>query len=123
MSDHKESVIREEQGTIRISEDVVAAIIAQATSEIDGVSLMTASGSSVGDLIGKKPSSKGVRILIDESRVQADIYVLATYGKSIPMLAQKIQERVASSLQSMTGLQASDINVHVGGIQFEKEKK
>ncbi|MDR1692562.1 MAG: Asp23/Gls24 family envelope stress response protein [Oscillospiraceae bacterium] len=123
MADHKESVIREEQGTIRISEEVVAAIIAQAASEVDGVSLMTASGSGVGDLIGKKPSSKGVKILMDGNRVQADIYVLAAYGKSIPSLAQKVQERVVSSLQSMTGLQAGDINIHIGGIRFEREKK
>ncbi|MDR1668572.1 MAG: Asp23/Gls24 family envelope stress response protein [Oscillospiraceae bacterium] len=123
MSEHKESVIREEQGTIRISEDVVTAIIAQAASEVDGVCLMTASGSGVGDLIGKKPSSKGVKILMDGTRVQADIYILVSYGKSIPNLAQKVQERVVSSLQSMTGLQAGDVNIHIGGVKFDKEKK
>ena len=126
MPEQKESVIRlEEQGTIRISEDVVAAIAAQAASEADGITLMTASGSAVTDLIGKKQGkgTKGIKITFEENRVHVDVYLLMAYGKPIPAAAQKVQDRVIASLQSMTGLTVGNVNVHVGGIIFEKEPK
>ena len=126
MTEHKESIIRlEEQGTIRISEDVVAAIASQAASEIEGVALMTATGSGVTDLIGKKqgPKGKGIKIHLEENRVHVDVFLLAVYGKSIPAVAQKVQDRVSASLQSMTGLTVGNVNVHVGGVIFEKEAK
>ena len=124
MTDNKESVIRlEEQGTIRISEDVVAAIASQAAAEVDGVTLMTAAGAGVTDLIGKKPGRRGIRIVLEESRVNIDVYLLTAYGKAIPTLAQKVQDRVSASVQSMTGLTVNSVNVHVGGVLFEKTAK
>ncbi|MDR0326369.1 MAG: Asp23/Gls24 family envelope stress response protein [Oscillospiraceae bacterium] len=128
MPEQKDSIIRlEEQGTIRISEDVVAAIASQAASEVEGVTLMTAAGSGVSDLIGKKQSQKGrgkgIKIHIEEQRVHVDVFLLTAYGKSIPALAQKVQDRVAASLQNMTGLTIGNVNVHVGGVLFAKEAK
>jgi uncharacterized alkaline shock family protein YloU len=123
MAEHKESVIRlEEQGTIRISEDVVASIASQAAAEVDGVTLMTAAGSGVSDLIGKKSGRKGIKITLEEHRVHVDVYLLTAYGKPIPGLAQKVQDRVSASVQNMTGLTVSSVNVHVGGVLFEKPK-
>jgi uncharacterized alkaline shock family protein YloU len=124
MAEHKESVIRlEEQGTIRISEDVVAAIASQAASEVDGITMMSAAGSGVADLIGRKQGTKGIKIHLEEQRVNVDVYLLVCYGKSIPAVAQKVQERIITSLQSMTGLTVGTVNVHVGGVIFEKEPK
>ena len=124
MPEQKESIIRlEEQGTIRISEDVVAAIAAQAASETDGITLMTVAGSAVTDLIGKKQGKKGIKITFEENRVHVDVYLLMAYGKPIPAAAQKVQDRVIAALQSMTGLTVGNVNVHVGGIIFEKEAK
>jgi uncharacterized alkaline shock family protein YloU len=123
MAEHKESVIKlEDQGTIRISEDVVAAIASQAADEVDGVTLMTAAGSGVSDLVGKKSAKKGIKVTIEENSVTADVYLLIAYGKQIPAVAKKVQERVSSSLQGMTGLTVSSVNIHVGGVIFEKEK-
>lgn len=124
MAEHKESIIRlEEQGTLRISEDVIAAIASQAAGEIDGVTLTSAAGSGVSDLVGKKSLKKGIKVALDENRVTVDVYLLTAYGKQIPSVAQKVQDRVSSSLQSMTGLTVSMVNVHVSGIIFDKEAK
>jgi uncharacterized alkaline shock family protein YloU len=124
MAENKESIIKvEEQGTIRISEDVIAAIASQAAGEIEGVTLMTAAGSGVGDLVGKRNAKKGIRITFEENRILVDVYLLTIYGKQIPSMAQKVQDRVSASLQNMTGLTIGAVNVHVGGILFEKEKR
>jgi uncharacterized alkaline shock family protein YloU len=102
---------------------VIAAIASQAAGEIDGVTLTSAAGSGVSDLVGKKSLKKGIKVALDENRVTVDVYLLTAYGKQIPSVAQKVQDRVSSSLQSMTGLTVSMVNVHVSGIIFDKEAK
>lgn len=122
MPDNKDTVIRlEDEGAIHISEDVVAAIAALAASECEGV-VMTASGGP-GDLLGKKNLTKGIKLVIEENKVNVDVYMMICYGYGIPAVAAKVQEKIKSSIESMTGLQIGNINVHVGGILFEKESK
>ena len=52
-----------------------------------------------------------------------DIAVMISYGQRLLQLCSKIQERVASAIETMTGLTAGTINVHVCGISFEKDEK
>ena len=120
-----DTVIRlEDQGSIHISEDVVASIASLAAAETEGVVMMAASGAGgVADLLGKKSLSRGVKISITENAVSADVYVMIKYGAAIPKVAVKIQEGIKSSVESMTGLQVNDVHVHVGGVSFDKEKK
>ena len=51
-----------------------------------------------------------------------DIYVNIEFGESIPDTAFKIQENVKNTVETMTGLEVSTVNVHVQGITFYKEK-
>ena len=51
-----------------------------------------------------------------------DIYVNIEFGESIPDTAFKIQENVKNTVETMTGLEVSIVNVHVQGITFYKEK-
>ena len=51
-----------------------------------------------------------------------DIYVNIEFGDSIPDTAFKIQENVKNTVETMTGLEVSIVNVHVQGITFYKEK-
>ena len=122
MADHKEYWSTEsDQGSIRISEDVVASIAALSASETKGVSGLYSSLTS--DLVGfisKKNLSKGVRIeLGDDDTVKVEIGFLALFGYNICDVAKEVQENVKSSIESMTGLRVVEINVHVGGVTFK----
>ena len=111
MADHKEYWSTEsDQGSIRISEDVVASIAALATSETPGVSgLYSTLTSDIVSFLSKKNLSKGVRI---------EIGFLALFGHNICDVAKQVQESVRSSVESMTGLKVTEVNVHVGGVTF-----
>ena len=64
MADNKEYlVLPEEEGSIHISEDVIAAIAVGAVREVEGVSgMMTNLGGSVTDLLtNKKNAQKGAK--------------------------------------------------------------
>lgn len=121
MADHKEYWSTEsDQGSIRISEDVVASIAALATSETAGVSgLYSTLTSDIVSFLSKKNLSKGVRIEIgDEGTVKIEIGFLALFGHNICEVAKQVQENVRSSVESMTGLKVTEVNVHVGGVTF-----
>ena len=82
MADHKEYWSTEsDQGSIRISEDVVASIAALATSETKGVSgLYSTLTSDIVSFLSKKNLSKGVRIEIGEQgTVKIEIGFLALF--------------------------------------------
>lgn len=86
MADHKEYWSTEsDQGSIRISEDVVASIAALSASETKGVSgLYSSLTSDIVGFISKKNLSKGVRIeLGDDDTVKVEIGFLALFGYNI----------------------------------------
>ena len=126
MADHKEYWSTEsDQGSIRISEDVVASIAALSASETKGVSgLYSSLTSDIVGFISKKNLSKGVRIeLGDDDTVKVEIGFLALFGYNICDVAKEVQENVKSSIESMTGLHVTEVNVHVGGVTFAPAEK
>lgn len=114
MNENKEYVIHaEEMGTIRISEDVLAAVAASSAVEVDGVSAL------MNTQAGKKGLTRGVRIAIDGEKVAVDVYLMVRYGQPIPEVAEKVQSAVSTTLEAMTGFSVGCVNIHVGGVSFE----
>ena len=120
MSENKEYVSRsDELGNIHISEEVLAAIAAAAALEVEGVSGLAANlGSDIAELLGKKNLAKGVRVKMEEDKVEVELSVLMAYGYTIPEMGKSIQEGVKNAIESMTGLEVASVNVNVGGITF-----
>ena len=64
---------------------------------------------------------KGVKLTMDGDDIIIDCNVILYYGNSIAEIARAIQEKVAASVQAMTGLSVKKVNVHVGGINLAKK--
>lgn len=124
MADHKDYWVTEgDQGTIKISEDVVASIAALAASDTDGVNSLYSSFTSdiVSFLGNRKALSKGVKVQFnDDGTVSVDICFLVRFGVSICDVARQVQQAVRSAIESMTGLKTNCVNIHVGGVAFEE---
>ena len=113
----------EENGSIHISEEVIAAIAVGAVREVEGVSgMMTNLGGSVTDLVNNKKNAqkgtKGVKIDMTGAALKLDLYLTVQYGNAIPEVAENAQKAVASAIEAMTGCAVESINIHVGGITF-----
>ncbi|MBS7225025.1 MAG: Asp23/Gls24 family envelope stress response protein [Clostridiaceae bacterium] len=122
MADHKDYwTTAGDQGAIKISEDVVASIAALAASETEGVSgLYSSFTKDIASFLGKKNLSKGVHVVLGEDdTVEVEICYLAKYGYSICEIAKNVQESVRSSIEAMTGLKTSCVNIYVGGVMFD----
>ena len=120
MSDNKEYVSRsDELGNIHISEEVLAGIAAAAALETEGVSSLAANlGSDIAELLGKKSLTKGVRVKMEDDKVEAELSILMKYGSTIPEMGKAVQDNVKQALENMTGLEVASVNVNVGGITF-----
>ena len=96
---------QDEHGSINISEDVIAVMVAAAASEVDGVAgLANTIGTDLAELLGRKSVSKGVKVQFVEDKIVVDVVVIVRFGVKINEVGVKIQETVASAVESMTGL-------------------
>ncbi len=43
------------------------------------------------------------------------------YGYSIKRLLQKVQEKVKTAIENMTGLEVADVNIRVAGVEIPEE--
>jgi len=119
MADNKQYITQtQENGTVMISEDVIATIVAQAVKEVEGVvALNVKPGSDIVELIGKKNWGKGMKIVIEEDEsLTVDCNILVGYGQSVVAIAQAVQNTVSTHLDSMTGVKVNAVNVNVCGI-------
>ena len=105
----------EENGTVNIAEDVVAAIVADAIKEIEGVGAMS---QNVTEQLSGKKAARGVRVERVDDQIVIDLYLMARYGYEIPVVAKQVQTKVSDVVSGMTGFSVNEVNVHVGGISF-----
>jgi len=66
--------------------------------------------------------NNGVKIQVDDDDVSLDVMIVIKHGKTIPEIAEKVQENIKNTVETMTGLVVSQVNIHVQGISFKKEK-
>ena len=122
MADSKEYMtLPEENGSINISEEVIAAIAVGAVREVEGVSgMMTGMGGSVTDLVNNRKNAqkgtKGVKIDMTGTALTLDLYLTVEYGHAIPEVAENAQKAVASAVEAMTCCPVGTVNIHVGGV-------
>lgn len=110
-------------GTVKIADDVVAMIAGIAATEVDGVAAMA--GNITHEFmskVGVKSLKKGVKVDVIGKTVRIDLALIMEYGYNIPVTSQKVQEKVKSAIESMTGLEVSDVNVRIAGVNMQKDR-
>lgn len=109
--------------TVKISNDAVAMYVGIAISEIQGVYGMSGTLAGITEAIsGKKNYTKGVKVEINDKTVRIDVSIIVEYGARIPDVAFEIQTNVKKSVETMTGLKVSEVNVNVQGVHAITEK-
>ena len=118
-----EEVVVEGNDTIKIANDAVATYAGIAVSEVPGVYGMTGTFAGITEAIsGKKNLARGIKVDIDGKNAKIDVSIIVDYGARIPDVAFEIQSRVKNTVETMTGLKVSEVNVHVQGVHAVTEK-
>ena len=109
-------------GEVKIADEVVGIIAALAATEVEGVASMA--GNITNELIsrlGMKNLSKGVKVDVLEGVVTVSLALNMKYNYSIMDVSAKVQEKVKSAVENMTGLEVADVNVKVAGVEMESQ--
>ena len=110
-------------GEVKIADEVVAIIAGLAATEVEGVDSMA--GNITNELVGKlgmKNLSKGVKVDVTEEHVSVDLSLNLKYGYNIPDVSERVQDRVKSAIENMTGLAVLDVNIRIAGVNLAEEK-
>lgn len=110
-----------ELGVVKIADDVVAMIAGLAATEVKGVAAMA--GNISNELLSKmgvKSLAKGVKVEVIGKRVKVELALVVEYGYSIPSVCQSVQEKVKSTIENMTGLEVSDIDIRIAGVSMQQ---
>lgn len=124
-TEHKNSYKLQENskfGEVRIADDVISMIAAISATEVEGVAGMA--GNITSELISKfgvKNLSRGVKVTIAEEQVSIELALELKYGVSLPEVCESVQEKVKSSVETMTGLTVDEVNIRIAGIALDKE--
>lgn len=106
-------------GEVQIADEVVAIIAGLAATEVTGVDSMA--GNITNELVGKlgmKNLSKGVKVDVTEEHVSVELSLNVKYGFNIPEVSEKVQEKVKTAIENMTGLTVLDVNIRIAGVNL-----
>ncbi|WP_422486733.1 Asp23/Gls24 family envelope stress response protein [Gudongella sp. DL1XJH-153] len=119
--DHMEYM---ENGSIQISNDVIATIAGTAAMEVEGVVGMSSNlAGGISELLGKKNPGKGVKVDIRDKEVSVEMHLLLEYGAKLNDVGLKVQEETKKAIENMTDLSVKTVNVHVDGISRTKNEE
>lgn len=112
-------------GSVTYASEVIATIAGLAASEIEGLSQMAGS-SGIGEIFsGKKNPTKGVKVDLKDAEkvVSVNLNLVINFGVKIQETAWKIQENVKKTIEDMTDLKVTEVNIFVQGIDLDNKVK
>lgn len=122
--EEKEQGIVNEIGAVKITDEVIAIIAGIAATEVPGVVGMSGGiAGGIAEALGRKNLSKGVKVEAGEKEAAIDLYIIVEYGYRIPEVAWSIQEKVKKAVEDMTGLDVVEVNIHIQGVNIERDHK
>ena len=104
-------------GDVVIANEVLAIIAGIAATEVEGVHSMDGgwSGQFISKL-GIKDLARGVKVQVRDGEVKVDLSLNMEYGYAIPKVSDLVQDKVSASINNMTGLTVSEVNIRISGV-------
>ena len=122
--DRKAYMIKDDNlGEVRIADEVIAIIAGLAATEVEGVSSMA--GNITNELVSKlgmKNLSKGIKVEVTDNTVSVEVALNIAFGYAIPEVSAKVQEKVKTAIENMTGLEVSSVNIRIAAVDLGKNK-
>ena len=121
------SALVTQQGRTSIADSVVAKIAGIATRDVSGVhELGGGAARAVGAIRERIPGSRashsqGVSVEVGERQTAIDVELVADFGVAIVDLAAGIRRNVISSVERMTGLEVTEVNVSVQDVYLPSD--
>ncbi|HIZ55885.1 MAG TPA: Asp23/Gls24 family envelope stress response protein [Firmicutes bacterium] len=112
----REAVNQTPVGSLKISEDVLKILAAEAVREVAGVHSLEKARATAKDLFIRGKNTEPIHVSRETDAVQMDISVVLKTGYKICEVAEQVQQNVKNAVQTMTGIAVSKVNIYVAGI-------
>ena len=114
-----ECKIKNDIGTIYITEDVMLKVVGYAALECYGIFAMSSKRAKDGlvQWLGRENLSKGVQLRLVDDMLDVDLFIIVEYGISVAEVCKTIAQTVRYKLESMTGVKVRRVNISVEGIR------
>lgn len=115
------------RGTTTIADTVVSTIAGIAIRDTEGVHSIgrgatKAIGAVAGKISGGSGAGRAVKVEVGEKQTAIDVAIEVEYGIPIHELADQIRVHVTDAVETMTGLEVVEINIHVFDVHVPEEE-
>ncbi|WP_022794918.1 Asp23/Gls24 family envelope stress response protein [Marinococcus halotolerans] len=116
---------RNQESKLTFEDHVIKKIAAISAKDVDGILEMSGGFfEEVSDRIGSSDNiTKGVNADVGERQAAIDVSCVVEYGKSIPNVYQQLKQSVKRAVSEMTGLEVTEVNMHVEDVLTKEEYK
>lgn len=97
-------------GNTTVSPDVIETIIRQTANDIKGI-----------NRIYSNSSNPGIKIKINESTVDAEIFIVINAREKVLDVCRELQFQTARAISEMIGMEVGELNVHVEDYQYPED--
>ena len=111
--------IKNDIGTISISEEVLLKLVGYAALECYGIVAMSSKRATDGlvEWLGRENLARGVQIQAAGDMLDVDLFVIVEYGVSISTVCSTAVDTVRYKLESITGIKVRRVTVTVEGMR------
>ncbi len=113
--------IKNERGTVRISNSVIAKLAGYIATQCYGVvGMCTRSGKDgISGLLKKENMDKGIKVKTENNVIEIALYIVVEYGLNIGTIGETIRSSVKYNIEKMTGMEVAEVRVNVESIRVE----
>ena len=110
---------RSERGYVRVSNAVIAKLAGYAATSCYGVVGMASKSSKdgVARLLKMENIDKGIKVKIEDNKINIFVYIIVGYGINIRTIGETIQSNVKYQVEKSLGMEVGDVTVVVEGIR------
>lgn len=111
------------QGSIRISEDVISAVVRKYALSVPGVARLGGQSlmGGLANILGKRISDRSIVVEMEEESVNLTVTIVITFGEHVPTVASNVQGVCRKYVEELTGQVVGKVNVAVQGLETEDE--
>jgi uncharacterized alkaline shock family protein YloU len=127
----QQSPLQSDLGTTTIQDAVVTSIVGVAAQEVDGAHLSHGGtrlpgdtsptvGEFFGSMTGGQGRPRGISVDVGETQAAVDLTMNVTYGRPIHQVTETVRRNVLRRVESLTGLEVTEVNITVNDVAFEE---
>ncbi|RDY28684.1 Asp23/Gls24 family envelope stress response protein [Romboutsia weinsteinii] len=107
-------------GNIEIDRQVIAQVAYKAAMESYGLVGLAYKSKGIVELLKGENATKGVKVEeLEDNTIAIELYVIIQYGTNISTVANNIIDRVKYTVENMTAIKVSKIDINVQGIRVK----